>query len=182
MKILIVYASRHGTAAWCAERLQNALTGLDVTAVNLETSDAPDPAEYDAVVFGSSVYYGKLLPSARRFLAEKKEVLLSRPLGLFLCGGLAHEYEYYYEKLLPADLRGGAFRTLYFGGTLRPAGTNLWEKLLLHSMRSAIVENEIDDGEYTPSMPGVLPENVDRMATYLREEIAGISEKSKTAQ
>ena len=38
-------------------------------------------------------------------------------------------------------------------------------------MRSSIMENEIEDGEYTPSLPGILPETIEKLATYTKEEV-----------
>ena len=70
MRILIAYASKYGTTKTCVERLANALKGKDVTVVSLEEEDV-DPSAFDIVVFGSSVYFGKLRPAAagRRSLA-----------------------------------------------------------------------------------------------------------------
>ena len=76
MRILIAYASKHGTAQICVERLMSRWEGLDVTAVNLDCETA-DPADYDVVVFGSSVYFGRLRPSARKFLEDYEAVYSS---------------------------------------------------------------------------------------------------------
>jgi hypothetical protein len=80
-------------------------------------------------------------------------------------------YEYYRDVLFPKDLLNSAEEILYFGGTLRLDGHSFWERRVIRSIRAHIMESEIDDGEYTPSLPGILPENIDRTATYVREEI-----------
>jgi hypothetical protein len=36
-------------------------------------------------------------------------------------------------------------------------------------MRASILESEINDGEYTPTLPSILPENIEKMETYVRE-------------
>ena len=170
MKLLIAYASKNGTTRTCIERLLEQLRGLDVTVADLE-QDRPDPVEYDVVVFGSSVYFGKLRPAARQYLKDYEGVLCQKTLALFLCCGLTDEYEYYREKLFSQPLRDAAFLTLYFGGSLKTEGLPFFDKLMIRSMRSALFEAEMDNGEYNLSLPGILPENIDKLATYLRKEL-----------
>lgn len=171
MKILIAYASRNGTVAECVRRLREHLKNVDVTLADLSL-ETPDAAQYDIVITGSSVRFGKLLKPERMFLEGQKEILLQKSLALFLCCGYAHEYEYYREKLFPKELSDHAYQNLYFGGSLRKEGLGFFDKMVVRSMRSAIIESEIDDGEYTPSLPAILPENVEILATYTRLEIA----------
>ncbi len=179
MKVLLLYAGKHGSAESCVERLARELPrGIEIETVNLEKC-APAPVGYDAVVLGSSVYFGKLRPAAKTYLAQYGEALTKQPLGLFLVCGLAHEYEYYRDKLLPAALREHAFLTLYFGGSLSTKGLSPMEWLLVKSMRSSLFEEDIDNGEYTPTLPSLLPENIDRMATYLRRELERMSDERK---
>ena len=170
MKILIAYASKNGTVKECVNRLSRALDGLEVTVADLNQK-TPSVSEYDLVVTGSSVRFGRLLKAERRFLKEQCEALQNKTLCLFLCCGLAHEYEYYRENLFPKALRDHAYQNLYFGGSLRPDGLSLFDKLMVKAIRSSIAESEIEDGEYTPSMPGILPENIERMATYIRMKL-----------
>ncbi|MBQ9784673.1 MAG: hypothetical protein IJW29_04150 [Clostridia bacterium] len=175
MKILIAYASKTGTVRECVERLTTALKGLDVTVADLD-KETPSPADFDLIVAGASVRFGRLLPSARRFLQASKDVLLTKPLCLFLCCGIAHEYEYYREVVFPRELRDAAEHSVYFGGRLSTDGLGFFEKLLVRHLRTSIAESEIEDGEYTPSLPGILPENVDRLASLIRTKLASLSE------
>ncbi len=179
MNILIAYASRHGTTKTCAERLRDLLRGVEVTLCDV-TTQMPDISEFDLIIAGSSVRFGKLHPAYQTFLKKNEQILLKKPFGLFLCCGLAHEYEYYEETLLSKQLRDNAFQVLYFGGTLKTEGARLWEKMVIRSMRSSLLESEIADGEYTPSLPGILPENIERMATYARKKIERIKTTRRT--
>lgn len=167
MKILIAYASKSGTVRACVTRLCEGLKGLDVTAVDL-TDEKTNAVDYDLVVTGASVRFGRLLPAERKFLREQKEVLLNKTLCLFLCCGLAHEYEYYRENVFPKELRDAAYQNVYFGGRLSMDGLSFFERMFVRSLRSAITESEIEDGEYTPSLPGILPESIDRLASLIR--------------
>lgn len=170
MKILIAYTSKNGTVRTCVERLCTSLNGLDVTAADLNMS-TPNVADYDMVILGGAVHFGKWMPAMRDFIKDQYDALMQTKLGLFLCSGLAHEQEYYIEKLFSKELRDHAFQTLYFGGSLRKDGLPFFDKLVVRHLRSIIIESEIDDGEYTPSMPGILPENIEKMGTYARKEL-----------
>jgi len=178
MKILIAYASKNGTTEDCVKRLCKELHGLDVTVADLNR-ETPNAAEFDLVITGSSVRFGKLLPAQKRFLKEQKDALKKTKLFLFLLCGIAHEYEYYRDVLFPKDLREAALGTVYFGGTLRREGHTFFERAVIRSIRSRIMESEIEDGEYTPSLPGILPENIERTATYVREEIKKQAKKKE---
>lgn len=170
MKILIAYTGKNGTTADCVSRLSAHLQGLDVTVVDL-TKAAVNASDFDLVIAGGSVRYARLDPALKRFFKEQRNALLQTRLALFLVCGLAHEYEYYEDTLLPRELRAASFATLYFGGTLRTDGLPFFDRMVVRSLRSRIMESEIEDGEYTPSLPGILPESIERMASYARREI-----------
>ena len=171
MRILIAYASKNGAARTCVERLEASLRGAQIKVVDLER-EQPDPVAFDLVVFGSSVYFGKLRPAARRFLKTYAAILAQKKLFLFLCCGISREHEHYLETLFPRELRSAALQILYFGGLLRTEGLSLPDKLLVRAIRSSIFEEDMDNGEYMPTLPSILPENIDRMSTYIRAEIA----------
>jgi menaquinone-dependent protoporphyrinogen oxidase len=169
MNVLIAYTSKTGTTAECVARLQRQLNGMDVTAVQIDR-ETPDLDAYDILVFGAPVRFGKLPKAVRQFLKENEKKRSGMPHALFLCCGLAHEYEYYIEHLYSDELRSSAFLIESFGGTLDYKGQSFFEKLLIHAIRSSIRENEIEDGDYTPEMPSILPESIGKMATYVRLE------------
>ena len=168
--VLIAYSSKTGTAETCVRILETELKGLQVTLADLDR-ETPDVSAFDAVVFGSSVRFAKLRPSAARFLNAHAAELAERPHGLFLCCGFGHEFEEYSSRLFPQLLRDSAFAVLNFGGKLKLERASWPEKLLLHHVRSSIRESEIEDGEFTPTLPGILPENISMMASALRRAL-----------
>ena len=89
--------------------------------------------------------------------------------GLFLCCGSGHDFEDYRDRLFPQSMTASAFAILNFGGRLKLKNAGLFERLFLHAWRSRIRENEMEAGEYTPTMPDILPENISRMASAARE-------------
>ncbi len=169
-RILIAYASKTGTARTCAELLQKELTGLDVTLSDLER-ESPELKEYDVAVIGSSVRFGKIRGAAREYLKKNGDVLQKMPHGLFLCCGFGHEFEEYAQKQFTQELRESAFATINFGGLLKLENASLMEKFLLGRVRTMIRESELEDGEYTPELPSILPENIRRLATALRSKL-----------
>ena len=170
MRILVAYAGKNGSTQTCVNRLRDALKGKDVTVVCLER-ETVEPSDFDLVVFGSSVYFGKMRPAARKFLAEYENVLLQKRLALFLCCALEEEYDYYCKKFFSPFLREQAFQLLYFGGSLKTDGLSFFDKLAVRAIRSSLFEANMDNGEYLANLPAILPENVDKLATYIREEI-----------
>ncbi len=167
MKILVAYASKTGTAKECAEMLGKELRGVDVVLSDL-ADPQPDISDFDAVVVGSSIRYGKIRREAREFLTVNHDKILQKPHGLFLCLGSGHGFEDYVGRVFPTDLCDSAVAVLPFGGRLRLKNANLFERILLHTVRSKIRENEMDVGEYTPTLPDILPENISRMAALIR--------------
>ena len=178
MKVLLAYTTKAGNTKECIDRLHAALSGMDVETANLE-SIAPDPRDYDILVLGASVRFGRLSKAFTSYLSLHEETILQKPHALFLCCGLAHEYEYYIERFYSKELRDSAFLIENFGGTLNYKNRTLFEKLIIHRMRSDIRESEIEDGEYTPEFPGILPENIGKTATYIRVEAEKLLKREK---
>ena len=176
MKVLIGYASKTGTAKSCAESLQKELRGQTVTVADLER-ESPELREYDLVILGSSVRFGKARPKFTEYLRSHKGELMEIPHGFFLCCGFGHEFERYEKKIFDAKLLDTAFSSLNFGGVLRLPNASRLERLFLRWVRSDIRNSEIEDGEYTPEMPDVLPENISMMASCVRRELAIIKKR-----
>lgn len=170
MNILIAYTSKNGSTASCVERLERGLSGLDVTVANL-ADGLPDASQFDMVIVGAGVHHHRFPAPVKQFLRGQMDVLKEKKLGLFLLCGIAEEQNYYLEKLFPAALRERAFEIAFFGGSLRYDGLKFWDKFFVWNLRSLIVESDMSEGEYIASMPGLLPENVDRMASLARKEL-----------
>lgn len=168
MKALIAYTSKTGTAAECAELLREELHGADVTLADLSVT-RPDPRDFDAVIVGGSIRYGKVPKALQSYLQEWQTELEDTLHGLFLCCGAGHGFEEYRDKVFSRRMTERAFAVLNFGGRLKLKKAGLFERILLHTARSRIFENEMELGEYTPTLPDILPENISRMASALRE-------------
>ena len=175
MKILIAYASKTGTVTECVGWLEKELRGQEITVVDFE-QEIPDLAAFDVVILGSSVRYGKIRKSMKTYMESRKTELSKIPHGFFLCCGFGHEFERYVKKNIDGALLESAFAVVNFGGVLKLSNASLMERLILHWIRSDIRESEIDDGEYTPILPGILPENISMMAYQVRRQLLQIKE------
>ena len=162
--ILIAYATANGTTKLCAERLASEWKGNVITVCDL-AREAPDPAAYDLVIVGSCIRFGKLRPAARAYLGRCEAVCKTVPVGIFLCCGFSENFEEYRDKLISPALRENAFLITNFGGDLNPAGKPFFDRMVIKMARSSIIQSEIDAGEYTPVLPGIVPESIGQMAS-----------------
>ena len=82
-KILVGYASGTGSTREVAQAIGKVLSdaGLQVTLQDL--SDPPRASDFDAVVVGSSIRFGRWLPEAVRFVEEQREALEVVPVAYF---------------------------------------------------------------------------------------------------
>jgi menaquinone-dependent protoporphyrinogen oxidase len=83
MKVVVGYASVHGSTKGVAEEVANRLTGagIDVTAKPIEELGAIHG--YDAVVLGSAVHNMAWLPEAAAYVRAHGTELAARPVWLF---------------------------------------------------------------------------------------------------
>lgn len=86
MKVLVGYASAHGSTREIAGHLAARLEryGLDVAVHDLAEVLAPE--SFDAFVIGSAVHGQRWLPEARAFVAEHAPELAAKPVWLFSVG------------------------------------------------------------------------------------------------
>ena len=155
MKILIAYAGRVGVTAECADILKSYLDGRDVTLCNLSEA-SPKLGEYDTVLVGRAIYYGKAEKSVKNFIKEKLNELENKNFGGYICGAYADLADDYIEDTFPPRLRRGAFALSYFGGELKPdKQKNFLMRALVRSMRNEIINNGDSDDE---SEARILPE------------------------
>lgn len=167
-KILIAYAGNNGMTRACAERMAREWNRPDVVLFDLSTG-LPDRSAADVLIVGSNVRHGRLHPGARRLLNEMTENPDGIPVGIFLCCGFPDRFEEYRDRLIPRAVRERAFLIINAGGSLNPAGKPFWDRVYLFFARSAVIESEIEEGEYTPVLPGMIPENISQMAETVRK-------------
>lgn len=85
-KVLVVYATRHGSTAEVAQEIGNVLRSSDLETDVKAVDEVEDLGPYEAIVFGAPLYMGRMQRAGTRFLAAHNEELSSRPLAVFSLG------------------------------------------------------------------------------------------------
>lgn len=120
MNTIIIYSSKYGCTADCANYLKRGLPG-SVTLADINNHDhlVNDLENYDTVIFGSSVYVGAISKKMRMFCRNHVDLLNTKKIGIFLCCGIPAEVNGYFAKNFPSVLLENAVVTKYFGGEAR---------------------------------------------------------------
>jgi menaquinone-dependent protoporphyrinogen oxidase len=88
VRVLVGYASRHGSTAGIAERIGERLRAAGVEADVAAVDAVQHPERYDAFVIGAAAYMSHWLKEASRFVDRHSDLLAARPLWLFSSGPL----------------------------------------------------------------------------------------------
>jgi menaquinone-dependent protoporphyrinogen oxidase len=91
MKILVVYASRHGATKTIAERIAVTLGAAGHQVAVRPAKAAGEPSGFDAFVIGSAAYFGHWRKEALQFARQNRDLLAERPVWLFSSGPLGTE-------------------------------------------------------------------------------------------
>lgn len=86
MKVLVAYATRHGSTQGIAERIGSVLERRGLEVVVGSVHEIGDLDGYDAVVLGSAAYMYHWLPDANEFVRRHRSKLASKPIWLFSSG------------------------------------------------------------------------------------------------
>lgn len=80
MKILITYASAHGTTQSIAERIESRMAATNIGVVTILPMDKnPHLGDYGVLIVGSSIHAGSWLSPATRFLKFSTGFLKEQP-------------------------------------------------------------------------------------------------------
>ena len=88
MRVLVVHASRYGSTQGIAERIAATLRQHGIEAAVQSVEHAGDPADYDAAVIGSAVYFAHWMKHATEFVRRNRDGIANRPVWLFSSGPL----------------------------------------------------------------------------------------------
>lgn len=107
MRILVAYASEHGSTAQIAQVITEVLQRNALEATLKRIDDVKSIREYDAVVVGSAIYMGHWLPQAKKFLYANALELAAIPVWVFSSGptGKGSTLDLLNGAIVPPDLR-----------------------------------------------------------------------------
>ena len=132
MKTLILYATKHGGTHDVAKRIAKKIHGAVIH--DLKQANIPPLAEYDCVIFGSSIYVGQVRKEAKAFLVQNANKLKEKKLGLFLCGLQESEEKQCFASNFPPDILESAKATSFLGGIFDPDKAGFMERFIIKAV------------------------------------------------
>lgn len=129
MNTAILFSTKHGSSARCAEILAEKAKG-EVTVVNVKEKPGFSLDGYDTVILGASVYINKIQKEMSLFCSRNSGGLLKKKLGLYICSGARGEQGLSYLKLFGEDLYAHAEVKNIFGDEVHWEDMNCFEKLI----------------------------------------------------
>ncbi len=114
MNTLIVYGTRKGCTRLCAEKLQQLIHHCEI--VDVRDLKSPQWDSYDSLIFGSSIWAGKVHRKIGTLLREHHAQVSEKRIGLFLCSGDSDPN--YFSANYPQELLDRATIISSFGGKL----------------------------------------------------------------
>ena len=85
-RVLVCYASRYGSTGEIAEAMAEELEKIGIATDLARVEDVTVIEGFSAVVLGSPLYMGKMLPEAREFVHKFRGPLNRLPLYVFVAG------------------------------------------------------------------------------------------------
>lgn len=142
-RVLVAYASKHGSTAEIAEKIGQVLREKGHQADVMPAERVADLGSYEAVVLGSAVYAGQWRKEAAEFLESREEALAGRPVWLFSSGPTGEEDPVeamdgwrFPEGLQPVADRIDPADIAFFHGVLDMKKLNLAEKLVVKALKA----------------------------------------------
>ena len=129
-KTLIIYQSSHGnTEAILTELVSRAAAGTVMKKI--DQAGASDIEEADRIVLGGSIHAGRIQKEVGQFIDMHREILLKKPLALFI-GCLEKEHsDEELENAFPDDLKAHAELKTAIGGKVNPEKLSWFLRILM---------------------------------------------------
>ena len=134
MKTLIIYASKYGCTADCADYLKTKLSG-DVVLVDVNKAAGKiDLEQFGTIIIGGSVYIGKVSKKLRKFCEDNLNVLTKKKTGIFLCCALSEQANETLTGNFPSELLKNAVSVKVFGSEARLGKMTFLDKLIIKTV------------------------------------------------
>lgn len=146
MKTIIVYESKHGATAKCAQNLSEALEGETILC-NLKETAVPNLSEFDAVVVGGPVYAGQLPKKLKQWINANPSKFDNKKLGIFICGMTkGDKTAEVIQNAIPKEIADKASALAFFGGAFYLNKMNFFEKWILKMVSKSEEEIKFEHG------------------------------------
>ncbi len=167
MKVLIVYASRNGTAKQAAEMLASKMSHrIDVALYDINDAP-PSPKGFDVTVVGGSIRFGKLDKKLKKYIKENKQLLSEGQSAAFICCGYLKNFDDYKIMQLPLNLKF-SLGVHCFGGHLKPDRVHGFDKLAVKIARENILTQDPDKSDDDRNeLPELMPDTIYALAEQI---------------
>ncbi len=135
-KILIAFASRHGSTTEVAAAIATTLRERGLTVDMRPAKQVQTLTEYGGIVLGAPIYFGVWPKDALVFLTQHREVLVTRRIALFALGPTHADHAEWQASRTMLDHILSKFPWLtpvaveLFGGKYDPAWLSIPEKVV----------------------------------------------------
>lgn len=142
MNTMIIFSSKYGCTAECAEYLKTALSNsvklMDINNTDIKISDLEN---YDSILLGSSIYVGAISKKMEIFCEENADLLSKKRVGIFLCCAFQEQLDEYLSKNFPQVLLKNAVVIKSFGGEARLDKMKTIDKLIMKTVTKGNYSN-----------------------------------------
>ena len=144
MKTLILYTSRYGCTADCAQQLKAQLSGpVSLADIDRISQNPVDLKDFDTIILGSSIYIGAVPKKMKAFCRANEALLSGKRTGIFLCCAFEEKLDEYLSSNIPPSLWKNAV-TASFGGEARLEKMKTLDKLIMKAaMKESVKPLEI---------------------------------------
>jgi len=143
MKVLVLYATKHGATAEIAEKIAKKMDGV---AHNLANKNLPNLADFEYVILGSSVYASTIRKEMKQFLAKMPQI---QPIaGIFLSS--FEEKDDFFAKNFPPHVLAQVKVKAFLGGIFDPTKVGGIERAIIKAvMKQTKYTSTITDEKIT---------------------------------
>jgi menaquinone-dependent protoporphyrinogen oxidase len=168
LKIAIIYTTVGGTTKECAELLKRELKNQTVDIFEIG-ENMPVLSEYDRVVVGFPIRWGRASRAAAKFIKENRELLKNTSAAYYICCGFVDCFDDYARKCIPQDLYSAAVAVDCLGGSLDPSRVKGFDRIVVKAVRAEILGGG-DNADQRSDMvlPTIMEENISQFADKLR--------------
>ncbi len=132
MKTAIIYYSKKGTTQKVAKIISEKLNSQE-GLIDLKNKPSFDISTYDRIIIGSPIYAGNSHNKVKKFIASNLNHLLSKEVGLYVCGMERDEAKQREElaRAYPKELIDKAKSIQFLGGEFLFENMNFFEKMII---------------------------------------------------
>jgi menaquinone-dependent protoporphyrinogen oxidase len=136
MSTLIAYSTRYGSTEKVAKKLRAKLID-PVDIIDLKEFHNPDVSNYELIILGGGIYFGKTQKNLKDFLKNNLDILKTKKIGLFLCAGEKDPEvkQSLIKKNFPKELRDSSLATDILGHAIRIDVLTFSEKILVKYLK-----------------------------------------------